>query len=390
MCARQIGDLDRAVSIRRQIVSEQTGKDLSGLPHEHYDWSQVMGQCCERVVGYVPIPVGVIGPLMIDGKMETVPMATTEGALIASTNRGGKAATVSGGITTAVTAGGMTRAPVVCFKSLTEAAEFKKWIDNPESQDIIQTAFRSTTRFGKLLSIRTTLAGRQAYLRFQCDSGDAMGMNMVSKGVDAVLTMLGERFPSMDLVAISGNYCTDKKPAAVNWILGRGRSVVAEAVIKADVVESVLKTTTDALVKVNTQKNYIGSAMAGSVGGFNAHASNLLTAAFLACGQDPAQNVESSQCITIMDKEANGDLYISVTMPCIEVGTIGGGTTLGPQQTCLSLMDVAGPSAGRPGENGDRLAQCIAATVLCGELSLVAALSSGDLVKAHLKLNRKQ
>lgn len=140
------------------------------------------------------------------------------------------------------------------------------------------------------------------FMRFVTVTGDAMGMNMISKGCEKALAILSERYPEMQVVSLSGNYCTDKKPAAINWIEGRGKSVVSEAVIPGEVVRTVLKTTVEGLVNLNTTKNLIGSAMAGSIGGFNAHAANILTAIFLATGQDPAQNVESSQCITLMER----------------------------------------------------------------------------------------
>lgn len=157
-------------------------------------------------------------------------------------------------------------------------------------------------------------------MRFTCSTGDAMGMNMVSKGVQNVLDFLQNDFADMDVIGISGNYCSDKKPAAVNWIEGRGKSVVCEAVIKGDVVRKVLKTNVEALCELNMLKNLTGSAMAGALGGFNAHASNIVSAIYIATGQDPAQNVESSHCITMMEPINDGkDLHVSVTMPSIEV-----------------------------------------------------------------------
>jgi hydroxymethylglutaryl-CoA reductase (NADPH) len=167
----------------------------------------------------------------------------------------------------------------------------------------MKTAFNSTSRFARLQTMKTAIAGTNLYVRFKTTTGDAMGMNMISKGVEHALSvMANEGFEDMDIVSISGNYCTDKKAAAINWIDGRGKGVVAEAIIPGHVVKNVLKTDVDSLVDLNINKNFIGSAMAGSIGGFNAHAANIVAAIFLATGQDPAQVVESSNCITIMKK----------------------------------------------------------------------------------------
>ncbi|KAG6836715.1 hypothetical protein H0H93_004559 [Arthromyces matolae] len=204
-----------------------------------------------------------------------------------------------------------------------------------------------------------------------------------------VLERLQVEFPKMVVLALSGNYCTDKKPAAINWIEGRGKSVVAEAVIPGEVVEKVLKTTVEALCNLNTKKNLVGSAMAGSVGGFNAHAANILTAVFLATGQDPAQNVESSNCMTLMEPTNNKkDLLMTITMPSIEVGTVGGGTILSPQQSVLEMLGIKGANPITPGANAQQLARIIAAAVMAGELSLLSALAAGHLIRAHMAHNR--
>jgi hydroxymethylglutaryl-CoA reductase (NADPH) len=198
----------------------------------------------------------------------------------------------------------MTRGPVVEFPNVRRAGTAKNWIDSDEGQKRLKKAFDSTSRFARLQTIKTALAGTYLYIRFRTTTGDAMGMNMISKGVEYALHVMSTEcgFDDMDIISVSGNYCTDKKPAAVNWIEGRGKSIVAEAIIPAAIVKSVLKSNVDALVELNVAKNLIGSAMAGSVGGFNAHAANIVTALFLATGQDPAQNVESSNCITVMKK----------------------------------------------------------------------------------------
>lgn len=259
------------------------------------------GACCENVVGYIPLPLGIAGPLRIDGDLVHIPMATAEGTLVASASRGCKALNAGGGVTTVLTQDAMTRGPAIEFPSITSAAQAKMWVDSPAGSAILRDAFDSTSRFARLQKLKSTMAGRTLYVRFATTTGDAMGMNMISKGTEKALEVMSSHFPQMCVLALSGNYCTDKKPAAINWIEGRGKSVVAEAVIPGKVVKSVLKTTVEALVNLNTKKNLVGSAMAGSVGGFNAHAANILTAIFLATGQDPAQNVESSNCITLME-----------------------------------------------------------------------------------------
>ena len=266
-----------------------------------YAYERVIGACCENVIGYMPIPLGIAGPLKIDGEAYPIPMATAEGTLVASTSRGCKAINAGGGVTTVLTQDAMTRGPAIDFPSISSAASAKAWIESYEGSAMIKEAFDSTSRFAKLQDLKCAMAGRTLYVRFATSTGDAMGMNMISKGTEKALDVLREHFPEMIVLALSGNYCTDKKPAAINWIEGRGKSVVAESVIPGSVIKNVLKTTVSDLCNLNVKKNLIGSAMAGSIGGFNAHAANILTAIFLATGQDPAQNVESSNCMTMME-----------------------------------------------------------------------------------------
>lgn len=394
---KSLNDYTRAVRIRRHLISRTMSSSSSfslassALPYLGYDYTHVHGRCCEGVVGYMPLPLGIAGPLRIDdGPPVHLPMATTEGCLVASTSRGCKALNAGGGVHTALLADSMTRGPVLSLPTAIKAARVKAWVEaEDEGVPALANAFNSTSRYARLLSIKATVAGSSLYLRFAARTGDAMGMNMISKGVEAALDLLLHTFPEAHVVSISGNYCTDKKPAAINWIDGRGKSCVAEAIIPGAVVTRVLKTTVAALVQLNHDKNLVGSAMAASVGGFNAHAANILTAVFLATGQDPAQNVESSQCITLMKATNEGqDLQISCTMPCIEVGTIGGGTQLPAQAAALDLIGVRGANTERPGANAQRLARVICAAVLAGELSLCSALAAGHLVKSHMAHNR--
>ncbi|KAI3992050.1 hypothetical protein MKX01_014941 [Papaver californicum] len=385
----KLGDCKRAASIRREALQRMTGRSLNGLPLDGFDYESILGQCCEMPVGFIQIPVGIAGPLLLNGVEYSVPMATTEGCLVASTNRGCKAIFASGGATSILLKDGMTRAPVVRFGTAKRAAELKFYMEDPVNFDTLACIFNKSSRFGRLQGVQCAIAGKNLYMRFRCSTGDAMGMNMVSKGVQNVLDYLQNDFPDMDVIGISGNFCSDKKPAAVNWIEGRGKSVVCEAIIKDEVVRKVLKTTVASLVELNMLKNLTGSAIAGALGGFNAHASNIVSAVFLATGQDPAQNIESSHCITMMEAVNDGkDLHISVTMPSIEVGTVGGGTQLASQSACLNLLGVKGANKESPGSNARLLAKIIAGSVLAGELSLMSAISAGQLVKSHMKYNR--
>jgi hydroxymethylglutaryl-CoA reductase (NADPH) len=308
---KTLGDTTRAVKIRRAIISRTPATaettsllESSLLPYEHYDFDRVLDACCENVIGYMPLPVGVAGPIVIDGQSFFLPMATTEGVLVASTNRGCKAINAGGGAVTVLTGDGMTRGPCIAFETLERAGAAKVWLDSEDGKRTMTRAFNSTSRFARLQSVKTALAGTYLYPRFKTTTGDAMGMNMISKGVEHALNVMASEagFEDMNVISVSGNFCTDKKPAAINWIDGRGKSVIAEAIIPADIVRSVLKTDVDSMVELNQAKNLVGSAMAGSIGGFNAQAANIVTAIFLATGQDPAQNVESSNCITLMKK----------------------------------------------------------------------------------------
>lgn len=383
-------DPERGVAVRRKMVGRQASTSLDGLPFMGYDYSIVMGACCENVIGYMPIPVGVAGPLLLDGCKFHVPMATTEGCLVASTNRGCRAIAISGGAYSSVVYDGMTRGPVVRLPTAQQAAEVMLWLQKSQNFEILKAAFDATSRFARLQKLHTSIAAKYLFIRFVSITGDAMGMNMLSKGSEVALRKLQEFFPALEVISVSGNYCTDKKPAALNWIEGRGKSVVCEATIPAKVVREVLKTNVQALVDVNISKNLIGSAMAGSVGGFNAQAANIVTAIFIATGQDPAQNVTSSNCLTILEAtgDCGEDLYISCTMPSIEIGTVGGGTVLEAQGTMLDLLGVRGSLPEQPGAHACTLARVVCGTVMAGELSLLSALAAGHLVRSHMRHNR--
>ena len=380
--------LEEAVKERRKYIEIATEKKaLRGLPYKNYPYEDVYKRCCENVIGYIQIPVGVAGPILLNNKEYYLPMATTEGTLVASTSRGAKAITLSGGCYATVIKDSITRSPIIKCPNLIEAIAVKQYCD--DCFDDIQTIFNSTSNYIKLQSIKSIIVGKYLYLRFEATTGDAMGMNMIGKGVEASIKHILHNFPNSKLKSISGNVCVDKKASAMNWIEGRGKSVVCECVIKEEVVKKVLKTTPEKLVELNYLKNMVGSSIAGTIGGNNAHASNIVSALFLACGQDIAQNVESSHCITLMEISDEKDLYISVTMPCLEVGTVGGGTHLPTQSAMLNLLGVKGSHITDCGKNARKLAKIIASGVLAGELSLMSALSKNDHMIAHMKLNCK-
>ena len=385
---RILGNANLAALVRRLALEKMLGVSLSSIGSTILDFEELVGRNIENPIGAVQVPVGVVGPLRVEGMYARgdyyVPLATTEGALVASVNRGAKAATLSGGVRTAILYDGMTRAPVLWTPSVAEAVRLVKWVE--ENFEKLKQAAESTTRHGRLRSIRPWVTGNLVWLRFEFETGDAMGMNMVTIATDKALeTLLKEYDGEVRVIALSGNMCVDKKPAALNAILGRGKTVVAEALVKREVVEKVLKTTPEKIHEVNLAKNLMGSARAASLS-FNAHYANIIAAIFIATGQDVAQVVESSIGYTWTEVRG-GDLYISVTLPSLEVGTVGGGTRLPTQREALAMMGVAG-SGDPPGTNAKKFAEIVAATVLAGELSLLAALSAGHLAKAHIKLGR--
>ncbi|KAA3676978.1 hydroxymethylglutaryl-CoA reductase (NADPH) [Paragonimus westermani] len=376
----------KAVELRRMDLCRLLSNPhvLERLPFRDYDYRFVNGQCCEEVIGYLPLPVGKVGPLLLDGHSHYIPLATTEGCLVASTNRGCRALFLAGGVNSVVFRDQMTRAPVVWFPSVLQVVECIAWIESAVGYQSLKTVFNRTSAHINLISVFPNPSGHYLHIRFAASTGDAMGMNMVSKATNSALHELQNHFPQMKVISLSGNMCTDKKPSAINTILGRGKSVLAEACLPATVLAQVLHTSASRLSRLAHAKNWIGSAMAGCPGmtGANAHAANIVAGIFAATGQDLAQVVDSSACLTQFEVGENDSLIATVTMPCLEVGTIGGGTRLPAQRACLDLMDL---NVDCPTEHLSRL---ITGTVLAGELSLMAALDTDDLVSAHLRLNR--
>lgn len=382
-------DKDTAAKLRRAFLEVQKDVSLDHISVYSFNTEAVAKKNIENLIGAVQVPLGIAGEIIIKGEYADgtyyLPLATTEGALVASVNRGCSIITKSGGTTVRVFKNMMTRAPVFKFDSLEETKDFYDWLLMPETFDQVKRTADATTRFGQLLEMQPFVSGNNIHLRLGFDTKDAMGMNMITIASEAVTKFIADE-KGVPCVSLSGNMCTDKKPSAINAILGRGKTVVAEARLSGSFIQKTLKCTAESMFDVNYRKTFIGSMRAGSLG-FNAHAANIVAALFLACGQDPAHVVEGSLCVTEMDLTPEGDLVCSVTMPAIEVGTVGGGTSVGTQQECLKLLGVAG-AGDVPGENALALSEIVSAAVLAGEISLVAAQAAGHLARAHAQLGR--
>jgi len=375
-----------AIRVRREFIEQKTKTSLANIGIFSIDIDRVVQRNCENMIGTVQVPLGVAGPIIVNGEYAKgefwLPIATTEGALVASVNRGCSAITKAGGADVRILHDGMTRAPVFAAESIIHAKEIVDWVRAHREE--LAVVAQSTTSHGKLTDIVTYVAGTSVFVRLEFDTKDAMGMNMVTIASAKVADEIAHHTRAR-LVALSGNMCTDKKPAAINSIMGRGRSTVAGVALSHELIAQVFKTDAPTLVDVNTRKNLVGSARAGSMG-FNAHAANVVAAMFIACGQDAAHAIDGATCMTTIDLTPTG-VYVAVTLPSLPVGTVGGGTGVGTQQECLKMLGVAG-GGDPPGANAKKLAEIIASGVLAGELSLIGAQAAQHLARAHKELGR--
>ncbi|HYU34213.1 MAG TPA: hydroxymethylglutaryl-CoA reductase (NADPH) [Thermoanaerobaculia bacterium] len=379
---------EEAAAIRREALERMTETPLPNIAHHSLDVRRASQRHCENFIGVAQIPMGVVGPLRVRGKHADgdfwVPLATTEAALVASTNRGCSAIREAGGAVVRVEDVGMTRAPVFRTSGIVQTQWFVQWID--DHMEEIRRHTEATSQHLRLLDVRPYAFGSTVFLRFRFDSGDAMGMNMVTIACDRVVNEYIEPATGVPCIGLSGNYCVDKKPAAINWHEGRGKRIYAEVLLEAPVLHHNLKTNARDLVEVQYRKNLLGSIAAGSMG-FNAHYANVLAAFFIATGQDPAHVVEGSMGITCIEPRGPDSVFASVFMPDVPLGAVGGGTQLDTQREALALLGVS-PDPDRRGEAVLRLAEILGAVVLAGELSLMAAFTSQDLARAHEKLAR--
>ncbi|EKM56429.1 uncharacterized protein PHACADRAFT_253538, partial [Phanerochaete carnosa HHB-10118-sp] len=350
---KMLGGFDRAGTIRRALISRASKTKMlehSDVPTANYDYSRVMGACCENAVAYILSPPGIAGPLKIDGEMYPIPMAATEDTLAGSTSRGCKALNSGRGVTTIVTYDGRTLGSAINFPSIMQATAARAWIESSEGYDIVKEAFESTSRFDKLQSVKCAMANRTLYARFTTRTGDAMGMNMILKATEKALEVLGEEFLEMVVLALSSS----------------PRSVGSRAVARASSPKSpfsarssrLLKTTVEAPCSPNTKMNSVSSVMAGSVGRLDTHAANISTAAFYQselCAE--RRELQLHDVYGTVSRAQTSPIFIAyprslqneqrrrptVSMPCIEVGSVGSGTVLAPRQVVPKSAHQANP-----------------------------------------------
>jgi hydroxymethylglutaryl-CoA reductase (NADPH) len=372
------------INLRCKDLEKVLKISLRGIGACCFDLKTASTKNCENMIGTVQIPLGVAGPLKIKSSLQSrevyVPLATTEGALVASVSRGAKVIVLSGGANINSKRIGITRAPVFVVKNIQEGEEIAKWIGN--NFVVIKNVVEKTSSHLKLLSIDPWIVGRNLFLRFEFDSQDAMGMNMATIACTSAAEFI-EKKTKAKLISISGNVCVDKKPNMLNFIEGRGIKVWADCILPRDIVKKILKTTPEKFVDVVTRKVYLGSIISGSIGA-NSHAANVLAAIFAATGQDLAHIAEVSSVVTTAEI-IKKDLYISVNLSDLVVGTVGGGTGLETQKEALNILGIFG---GNNGKNSQKLAEIIGAAVLAGEISLIASLSVNSLANAHRRLGR--
>jgi len=371
------------INERRNFIEQKTGNRLDHIARPSFD-PQVTRGNIEHFTGVAQIPLGIAGPLKIKGEHANgefyVPLATTEGTLVASYNRGMKVIAECGGVTCAVVGDNMQRAPVFGFASAGEARQFVDWL--VAHMDDIKQVCQDSDKFVKLKHIDYYLASRFAFTRFNFTTGDAAGMNMVGKATFAACNWILANFKSFEVrdFFLESNFATDKKASMINTMRTRGKRVTAECTVKRQVLRDIMDADTEQLYRHSRIAN-VGSMLSGANNN-GCHAANAITAMFIATGQDVANVAESSTGILYTELTEEKDLYISITLPSLIVATVGGGTGLPTQHEALQIMDCAGVGKVR------KFAEIVAGTVLAGEISLAAAISSLDWVSSHDQYGR--
>jgi hydroxymethylglutaryl-CoA reductase (NADPH) len=370
-------DYTREAAARRaEFVHERTGASLEHVSSYSFDPAITTGNI-EQFVGAAQVPIGLAGPLLVNGEHAQgefyVPMATAEGTLLASYNRGMRLLYEAGGVTTTVMDDRMQRAPAFIFPSAREARAFGDWLR--ENFDEVKAAAETTTRSGRLQDIEQYSASRMLFTRFNYTTGDAAGQNLTGKATQAACRWIVEQYPGIQHYFLEAAFATDKKSSQVNMLHTRGKRVVAEATVPDELFGRVMRSNTDLMYRARQVSN-LGGFMSG-VNNNGAHSANGITALFIATGQDAANVAESSAGFVHTERRENGDYYYSITIPALIVATYGGGTGLATQRECLEMLGCYG--AGKV----NKFAEIVAATVLCGELSLGSAVVAEEWVEAH-------
>ena len=377
-------DYSRDAMLKRRDFLRARGIAVTQLSGEgeEVDPAKLAGNI-ESLVGFARIPVGVIGPLRINGTAAHgdfyVPLATTEGALVASFQRGARLISESGGATAICLHEVVTRGPAFAFNNAIEAGRFLSWVI--ENSDDLGRAVESTSKHARLLDVTPSLVGKEVFLLFQFSTGDAAGQNMVTLATEAICRQLIESAPVKPLAwFVEANLSGDKKATHLAFQLSRGKRVVSEVTVSAALVQKFLHTT-PGQIKRYWEMAMLGSLQSGSIG-MQGHVANGLTAMFMACGQDVACVSEAAVGLTRFDVTPAGDLYLSLTLPDVIVGTVGGGTNLPTARECLDMLGCAGAGQAR------KFAEICGATALAGELSIAGALAAGEFSAAHATFGR--
>ena len=375
---------EEAIAARQRFVEAYTEKKLEHVTSYSFDPHTLTGNV-ESFVGVAQVPIGVAGPLRVNGEHARgeflVPLATAEGTLVASYNRGMKVLNLSGGVKCTVSDDAMQRAPVFIFEDARGARDFKAWLD--EHFDEIAAQAESTTSRGKLQYIDTYLSNHFAFCRFNFSTGDAAGQNMVGRATFAACSWILETNDTIRRFYLESNFATDKKASMVNIMKTRGKRVTAECKISGDVLREVMRVEPKGLAYHWGVAAGIGSVLSGANNN-GLHSPNGITAMFIATGQDVANVSESSAAILYAEHTDDDDLYMSITIPSLIVATYGGGTGLATQRECLEMLGCYGQDKVR------KLAEIIAGVVLAGEISLASAISSNDWVSSHEKFGRNR
>ena len=379
---KQQGYAQPYVQRRRQWLEQKTGCRLTHIGVHSIQGDEMRGNI-ENPVGAAQMPLGVAGPLLINGTdaqgVFYVPLATTEGALVRSYERGMVTLTRAGGVTTRVYLDENRVSPVFLFKSVDQAHEFA--ITLPHKLETIRAEAESTTRHGKLQRIECHAIGREVIVNFCYFTGDAQGMNMIVKATEQACKWIMDHYNAAHFYVFSG-FSSEKRASGSLLAGGKGKKVTAGALLPKHIVKSYLHVTPEDLFKMR-QHTGLGHLQAGAIG-YNGQLANGLAAIFIACGQDVANIVNAAVGITNFELDQNGDLYASVTLPSLTVATVGGGTALGTSRECLEILGCAGSG------KAAKFAEIICAALLAGELSMGAAIASGEFVAAHETYGRNR